>query len=149
MAEIKNIEEFDFKDYCRECGWCCHGESPFVSEDELKEVNCESSREDEGKPCIFLANGLCSKYDKRPFDCRIFPLDIKKIDGKIMWILWENCPLIPHINIDKFMTYLETELSKKYSFKHILNHISHDNSNLPDKYAKIKFRVLREVSWVR
>jgi len=40
--------------------------------------------------CIFLDTDtkLCSIYENRPFDCRLFPFDINKIDGKFMWILY-------------------------------------------------------------
>ena len=64
-----------------------------------------------------------------------------------MWVLWTNCPISKRLDINKFMKYAEKELSKEYSFQHLLNHIKHDKSNLPDKYARIKFKILREVSW--
>ena len=141
--------DFDFKEYCIGCGWCCQGESPYASKEELKKYNAEGINKKENESCRFLKNGLCSIYSKRPFDCRIFPIDLKRIHEKIMWILWENCPAAAHMNIDKFLEYIEKELSKGYSFQHILNHVNHDEKNLPDKYSKVKFKVLKEVSWPR
>lgn len=40
--------------------------------------------------CVFYdsENKMCSIYENRPFDCRLFPFDIAQIDGKSMWILF-------------------------------------------------------------
>lgn len=44
------------------------------------------------KPCIFAKNNRCIIYKNRPFDCRIYPLDIQKIKNSYYWIIYTTCP---------------------------------------------------------
>lgn len=37
--------------------------------------------------CVFYNEG-CTIYDNRPFDCRLFPFDLKKIDEKYYLVLY-------------------------------------------------------------
>ena len=52
-------------------------------------------------PCRFLnENGLCDSHDKRPLDCRLFPLDIIREEGEFYWAYWNiNCPIIQNDSI--------------------------------------------------
>lgn len=45
---------------------------------------------DEGGGCVFFnrRTGLCDIHNCRPVDCRLFPLDIRKIDNKYYWALF-------------------------------------------------------------
>ena len=47
--------------------------------------------------CIFFdsTNGKCGIHAVRPVDCRLFPLDIQKVDGKYYWIMYnyKHCKL--------------------------------------------------------
>lgn len=44
---------------------------------------------------FFNQKELCDIYNKRPFDCRFFPFDVHKIDGKFFWIIWKvACPIL-------------------------------------------------------
>lgn len=46
--------------------------------------------------CIFFdkIKGRCKIYEYRPLDCRLFPLDIEKIEDKYFWILYDYiCPI--------------------------------------------------------
>ena len=39
--------------------------------------------------CVFLdENQRCSIYEYRPFDCKIFPFDIYKINGEFTWVIY-------------------------------------------------------------
>jgi Fe-S-cluster containining protein len=38
--------------------------------------------------CHFLRAGRCSIHEFRPVDCRLFPLDLKKIDGRFQWVIY-------------------------------------------------------------
>lgn len=40
--------------------------------------------------CIFHNNNRCEIYDVRPLDCRIFPLDILKVDNHFYWIIYST-----------------------------------------------------------
>lgn len=92
-------------------------------------------------PCPFiLGNGLCMIHESKPVDCRLFPFDIRKIDGTLYWIVWEVDCLIAQEEerfgeyvkdmeerfIPAFAPWLEAysafranELASKYGFKRI------------------------------
>ena len=38
--------------------------------------------------CVFYKNNKCEIYEVRPFDCRIFPLDIFMINSKYYWVCY-------------------------------------------------------------
>lgn len=40
---------------------------------------------------FFTGDRKCSIYKSRPYDCRLFPLDILKKGGKYYWILYTIC----------------------------------------------------------
>lgn len=60
--------------------------------------------------CIFLMNNKCQIYNRRPFNCKMFPFDIKKIDNKFYWIVWDFC-YVPN-SIEKYLKKLEKDLKK-------------------------------------
>lgn len=39
--------------------------------------------------CHFLEEGRCSIHNNRPIDCRLFPLDVKKLGGVLTWVIYE------------------------------------------------------------
>ncbi|MBI3581806.1 MAG: YkgJ family cysteine cluster protein [Nitrospinae bacterium] len=45
--------------------------------------------------CHFLSAGRCRIHEFRPVDCRLFPLDLKKIDGRFQWVIYgyHHCDL--------------------------------------------------------
>jgi Fe-S-cluster containining protein len=58
-------------------------------------------------PCAYLTEtGMCGCYDIRPFDCRLFPFDLIKEEGKFYWVIWDvDCPIIKEER-HKFNDYL-------------------------------------------
>jgi Fe-S-cluster containining protein len=41
--------------------------------------------------CTFLDdNKMCTIYDLRPIDCRLFPFDIAELDGRYYWIVYDK-----------------------------------------------------------
>ncbi len=45
--------------------------------------------------CHFLTEGRCGIHDFRPVDCRLFPLDMKKVEGELAWVIYHynHCEL--------------------------------------------------------
>lgn len=45
--------------------------------------------------CHFLNAGRCGIHEFRPVDCRLFPLDVKKLEGELRWVIYnyEHCSL--------------------------------------------------------
>ncbi|MEM4702866.1 MAG: hypothetical protein QXP53_00005, partial [Candidatus Pacearchaeota archaeon] len=79
-------------------------------------------------------------YSKRPFNCVIFPFDIRRINGKLCWVLLDFC-FRPE-NIEQNLKEFEKTLSQ----------IDHEELNLYMDYTcatkdlkNVKFKILREV----
>ncbi len=45
--------------------------------------------------CHFLNEGRCSIHDHRPIDCRLFPLDLRMVEGELTWVIYNynHCEL--------------------------------------------------------
>lgn len=48
--------------------------------------------------CHFLDEGRCSIHDHRPIDCRLFPLDLRIVEGALTWVIYDynHCELTEH-----------------------------------------------------
>ena len=124
------------KDKC--CKW--HLAFPlFLTEEEKKQL----PNTNKNFPCVFFnQKELCDIHDKRPFDCRFFPFDIHKKDGKFFWIIWKvACPILEKQDYEPYLQEHEAGLIPK--FKQYL-----------DEYAKFRlewflknfeYEVLREI----
>ena len=76
------------------------------------------------KPCIHVKNNRCQIYKNRPFDCRIYPLDIQKIKNKYYWIIYTTCP--------QYKKFIE-KIKKHHIIKFLNNIIKGD---IFEKYKK-------------
>lgn len=142
------MKGFDFRNYCRKCGfWCCKGENPFASARELSVLRTKSITKKEDGSCIFLVDGLCSRYNNRPFECRIFPFDIQEIDGNLWWVLWNVCPAKDFLDTEEFIDGFEKDFQKVWSSKYLKGCVSFHKLREPEKYSRYKFGKLRKVSW--
>ena len=111
-----------------------------------KDVNVIKKRNG-SKECIFWdsESKLCSIYEKKPFDCRAYPFDIRFIEGKYRWIVY-SC------NLDSDWTWSEKYLEmleNDKQFKEVIEKIdvfTDPSINVLDKSQLIPFIVLREVN---
>jgi Fe-S-cluster containining protein len=102
-------------------------------------------REEDGS-CVFLKDGQCSIHDKKPMECRIFPLEILEIDGKLTWVVWEICPVHSELGYEKLADEFEAEMLKKYSLEGIKEFVKFHRVLYPcAKYADLKFKVIRQL----
>jgi len=132
---------FDFKPYCLVCGaWCCKGETNVLKEKQI-------IKSKENGECVFLKNNLCTKYSKRPFDCRDFPLDVMLINNTLVWVVWKNCPAVKEINLEEFLNKTEKKLVKKYGKTQIKAQAISNKTMLSKKYKKKNMRILRKVNF--
>lgn len=68
-----------------------YGEATFTIETKYGAVKCIGSRD--GKPCAFLdENGFCKIYEKRPFDCRLWPV--------LVYIDFETNERVVYLDLD-------------------------------------------------
>ena len=105
----------EWKDLCSSCHakTCCSDHlPPFVSTEEFEEIKIVTKRDDfvttriinnvkknimktkdKTDECIFFDSERgCTIYQNRPFDCKIFPFDIRKINGEFTWIVFSCNP---------------------------------------------------------
>ena len=91
----------DYLAACPPCGWCCRGERVYLSADEARILGIGDKATALGQQvsgaCELLdaATGYCRAHSLRPTECRLFPLDIIRVNGgEPEWVLWdEPCPV--------------------------------------------------------
>lgn len=136
------IGEFETCSKCRKKKNCCSSfksiDRPIVSDAEMQSIallhgdrNFERTHngtyqiKTTGGVCNFFIEGKCSIYDIRPYDCRLFPYDIKKIDGEYFLVLYKlDClkNFVP-ADVDRIVEgllpildeYVDEKLNKKLS----------------------------------
>jgi len=66
------------------------------------------------RKCIFLSHNKCKIYQRRPFNCEMFPFDIRRINNKLWWVVYEFCEIPKNIErcLNKFEKTL-LEISKR------------------------------------
>ncbi len=96
-------------------------------------------------PCFFFnQKELCDIHAIRPFDCRFFPFDILKINGKFFWITWKlNCSILSKnkIELETYLQEHEKEIIPR--FKEYLSDYS--EFRLKELLSKYHYEVLREI----
>lgn len=137
---------FDFKKYCLPCeSWCCKGENPYASRDELKLLGVDKIGTNPDDTCVFLDGGQCSIYSKRPFECRIFPFDVQKINGRLTWVLWDVCPAKAFLNIDDFLILFESIILEDKGIEYLHDYIDYHKKHEPIKYSELSYKIIQLV----
>jgi hypothetical protein len=85
-------------------------------------------------------------YEKRPFECHIFPFDIQVINEEIFWVLWNICPAAPHQS-EKIIDSFEQKFSKRWDSNYIKQYVAYHKNNQPQKYSSNKFTIIRKLNW--
>ncbi len=114
---MRNSKNGSFKELCGSCkhqGCCTSFASPLVfsrdlenlenigkaGDEFLREITIRGQRvttirkKTNSNTCTFWDDDkhVCSIYENRPFDCRMYPFDIYMIDGKYTWIVYSCNP---------------------------------------------------------
>ncbi|MBT4049504.1 MAG: hypothetical protein HOB18_08195 [Nitrospina sp.] len=113
---IKDKGTYSFCQKCPSSGNCCSRvkrngsvDAPVVFDSDMEALSLNSDDYSEvkhygnykaraihtnGDGCYFFQGGKCTVYDRRPIDCRLFPLDIIEKEGRLIWIAYKNlCPV--------------------------------------------------------
>lgn len=90
---------------CRGCTKCCESGLVYVREEEAESLRALGvpiveldgvlfieSRADGSCPMLDRERKCCSIYEDRPLCCRLFPIDILKLNGKMSWAVSSQCP---------------------------------------------------------
>lgn len=93
--------------------------------------------------CIFLdhCGGLCQIHAIRPIDCRLFPLDIHKINQKFFWVMYnyEFCNLT---KMDKIQLLTFKDQALRFLREEIEDYATCDTSGL----NKLAMEIICEIS---
>ena len=90
----------DHPELCAQCGWCCTYCNPILIKGEDVErlgsfdgiIPYDERYEQIQTPCLYLKDGKCSVYEKRPNSCRTFPISVKNMTLIIQRT--ENCEMV-------------------------------------------------------
>jgi Fe-S-cluster containining protein len=160
----------DFSHLCTSCktqGCCTNSAVPLVFASDLADLKSINKDNDDflhnrnvngviikainKKPnssvCIFWDEQKgCSIYKQRPFDCRSYPFDILKIDGKFHWIVYSCNPQSDWKWTEEYLRSLEQDKT----FAEVMEKIEIFSGNtllvLPEESKKTPYVVLREVN---
>lgn len=134
---------FNYFTHCQPCLECCANENLYLDEDDKLRFN--ATMFSTGKCQNLADDGRCTIHDVRPVECRLYPLDVKRIDGVLTWLVWESCPASGHMPqgfVEREVQKHEAALSKTW----IESYVAHHEKNEPAKYASMKARVIRPVT---
>lgn len=149
-----NIEsQFSMCENCKFDRKCCKMVPPMIFEFEKSKFvgniffeNFRNNRvpllKKDKTGCIFLENNRCQIYKNRPFNCRLFPFDIRKVGSMLYWVLLDFC-YIPN-NTEQQLTEFEKILSKS-SEDELYLYI--DYTTKSSCFRDMKYQTLREIVW--
>jgi hypothetical protein len=140
------MKEFDWLEGCTSCNKdCCHNEDKFIQKDECNRYKTVHIPE-----YLQKMHEQYDTSDKRPLECRLFPFDVKDIDGKMTWVMWNNCHVNPKLDYQKFINFFERKFSREVSLDNIKQYVEHRKSEeraKPEKPLREGYIVIREVNW--
>lgn len=124
------------------------GGEQFIEEIKVSNIFVKSLKKKENSTNCTLWDEIsnkCTIYDQRPFDCKMFPFDIMKIDDEYRWIIF-SC------NSESDWKWTENHLKKLEedpSFKEILENIEIFHHTLETEFSKeheLPYIVLRKIN---
>ncbi len=160
----------DFSNLCSSCktqGCCTNSAVPLVFSSDLADLKSINKATDEflhdrnvngsiikainkkanSDVCVFWNENKCSIYQHRPFDCRAYPFDILKINGKYHWIVYSCNPESDWMWAEDHLQTLE----KDKAFSEVMEKIEIFSGNtgliLPVESKKTPYTILRQVKY--
>lgn len=160
----------DFSNLCASCktqGCCTNSAVPLVFSSDLADLKSINKATDEflhdrnvngtlikainkkanSDVCVFWNENKCSVYQHRPFDCRAYPFDILKINGKYHWIVYSCNPQSDWMWTEDHLQMLE----KDKAFSEVMEKIEVFSGNtgiiLPVESKKTPYAILRQVKY--
>ena len=110
------IKQYVSSEFCLECRECCKFEFdiwlPHLLKADEKQlgISCVKAKKSDDSPlvCQFLneSSHICSVYEKRPFECLLYPFLIVKNNNSLDLTAHLGCPyIIKHVNSIEFREY--------------------------------------------
>jgi len=166
----KTQKSLNFATLCNSCSHqncCTDSQEPILFENDLLKLNSIGKNTEEflqtlsinGKEvkairkkqnsseCIFWSDSLkqCLIYEHRPFDCKAYPFDILKVDGKYHWIVYSCNEKSDWEWSEKYLQMLESDSSFNDILKNIDVFAQNTQRILPIESEKTSYKILREV----
>jgi len=169
--DMKKSKKMNFKTLCESCREhpCCTScESPFLLDSDIKKIekfgpaknffeevkiNGKSvnilKKKSNTNECLFWdkKKQQCSIYSQRPFDCKLFPFDIRLIDGEYHWVVF-SCN--PESDWSWSEDYLN-EIENSPQFIELLDKLSEYSSFMVTTFGNEQpnFTILRKVRYTK
>lgn len=135
MPDI-DIKQLTPSEFCIECNGCCR----FASDDPPwppHNIRPVPDKKDDNFLCPYLDSGAnrCKIYEKRPFECRLYPflINYDKLLGKVFLSVDPNCPFVErdlkNKDFEEYTEYLAAFVQSP-DFTRILN----DNPGFVQSY---------------
>jgi hypothetical protein len=165
------IDVVDFTNLCGSCktqGCCTDSAVPLVFDSDLADLKSINKDGDEflhdrnvngmiikavnKKPnsniCIFWNEcSGCSIYKQRPFDCRAYPFDILKINGRFHWIVYSCNPQSDWQWTEEYLQALERDKAFLEVMEKIEIFAGNTSLILPGESKKTHYVILREINY--
>lgn len=121
-------------------------DSDFVEDIIVKEKPVKVLKKKSNSTCVFWDEEKkgCSIYQSRPFDCKMFPFDIRLINNEYHWIVFSCNPDSDWQWTEDYLQKLENDPQ----FADIIENIETYSSFIVSRIGKIdplKFTVLRKI----
>lgn len=125
------------------------GDERFIKEIKIGNKNVKTIRKKDGSnECILWDSErkMCSIYEDRPFDCKVYPFDILKVGKKYHWIVYSCNPDSDWTWSEKYLRFLESDVQ----FNEVMDEIStyHEYTKTlmgVQNEKQIPYKILREV----
>ncbi|MCV0393055.1 MAG: YkgJ family cysteine cluster protein [Nitrosopumilus sp.] len=104
----------------------------------------ELDKKEGSDQCVFWDTEKgCTVYSERPFDCKVFPFDIYKIDGKYTWIVYSCNQDTDWTWSEKILETMERDLFTDDVIKHL--EAFTDLGRLEKSDKSYEYKILRQV----
>jgi len=138
---------------------CCHNEGNIVPDnectrpipEELKikydSSNSHTNNISNTRITHIAKFPLFEAIDYRPLECRLFPFDVKEIDGKLMWIKKNSCHESQQLHYEKHIDFFERKFSREVPLSYVKKYVAHNKLKEILKPLTEEHQIIREVIW--
>lgn len=155
------MREFDWLNGCVSCNHgCCHNADKYIPPNE-----CARTGRTKGIDGVAGMGEIeqvdiqadIETYDRRPLECRLFPFDIRYLDGKAMWIIKNHCNETTRLDYEKFIGFFERKFFREIPAEQIMQYVKEQETFGQKNYSmddpatigrmNIGYIPIREVRW--
>lgn len=111
-------------------GLCCEDRLNLILSDEDLDGLVKSSEDLVVEDCEFFKKPYCTVYNKRPLDCKVYPVTIDLRCGTVVFVIDLKCPAVKKGLIDdRFLNYARRLWKSNWPSESWIRKNSEDNRN--------------------